>query len=100
MLGLTPDTLSAGVCMRVAVAGPWPARPRTGHRVAGRCRRVTEEYRRGVRFVWPSTRAGRCCTRAARGLFSSACSRWECAVPRRSTRAPNTVAMRGWLIRP
>ena len=33
--------------------------PRTGHRVAGRCRRATEEYRRGVRFVWPSTRAGR-----------------------------------------
>ena len=28
-------------------------------RVAGRCRRATEEYRRGFRFVWPSTRAGR-----------------------------------------
>ena len=28
-------------------------------RVAERCRRATEEYRRGFRFVWPSTRAGR-----------------------------------------
>ena len=27
--------------------------------MAGRCRRATEEYRRGFRFVWPSTRAGR-----------------------------------------
>ena len=32
-------------------------RPWTSHRVAGRCRRATEEYRRGFRFVWPSTRA-------------------------------------------
>ena len=26
--------------------------------MAGRCKRATEEYRRGFRFVWPSTRAG------------------------------------------
>ena len=57
MLGLTPDPLSAGVGRRVAVRGS--VRPRTGHRVAGRCRRATKEYRRGFRFVWPSTRAGR-----------------------------------------
>ena len=57
MLGLTPDPLSAGVGMHVAVAGPYGHERVTAW--AGRCRRATEEYRRGFRFVWPSTRAGR-----------------------------------------
>ena len=58
MLGLTPDPLSVGVGMHVAVAGPYTAThgsPR-GRMVQTRNGRNT---RRGFRFVWPSTRAGR-----------------------------------------
>ena len=57
MLGLTPDPLSAGVGMRVAVAGPY------GHERVTAWQDGADAQRKntagGSRFVWPSTRAGR-----------------------------------------
>ena len=57
MLGLTPDPLSAGVGMRVAVAGPY------GHERVTAWQDGADAQRKntagGFRFVWPRTRAGR-----------------------------------------
>ena len=57
MLGLTPDPLSAGVGMRVAVAGPYGHERVTAWQDGADAQR--KKTRRGVRFVWPRTRAGR-----------------------------------------
>ena len=58
MLGLTPDPLSAGVGMHVAVAGPYTSTKRvTAWQDGADAQR--KEYPSGVRFVGPNTRAGR-----------------------------------------